>query len=90
AKRTEFVMRSGSNKTLMTIQKDDWKLITGLGSGGFSKPSRVRPSPGEPDGQLYNLKTDLGETTNVYEKHPEIVLQLQRRMDQVVQNGRSR
>ena len=88
-KRTEFVMRAGSKST-MTIRAGDWKLIIGLGSGGFSKPSRIPPKPGGPTGQLYNLKSDPAEANNVYQDHPDIVQRLQKRMKQIVDDGRSR
>ena len=71
--RNQFVMRAGSVASMMTIRSGDWKLITGLGSGGFSKPKRTKPGPSGPQGQLYNLAIDLGETTNLYSKRPEIV-----------------
>jgi len=53
-----------------------WKLITRLGSGGFTKPRRVAPVPGGPKGQLYDLQADLGETTNLWSKRPDIVARL--------------
>ena len=88
--RTQFVMRAGSGASLMTIRSGDWKLIDGLGSGGFSKPSRVQPGPNDPPGQLYNLADDLGETRNVYASHPKIVARLTAEMKAIVDGGRSR
>ena len=80
--RPSFVMASG-NRT-MTVRIGDWKLIEGLGSGGFSKPARVKPSPGGPAGQLYNLAEDPGETTNLYREHPEIVERLTGRLEEIL------
>jgi arylsulfatase A-like enzyme len=82
-------MRPGS-AAVMTFRSGDWKLITGLGSGGFSKPKRIKPGPDDPQGQLYNLAEDLGETTNLYAKHPEIVARLTTELKKVVDDGRSR
>jgi hypothetical protein len=45
---------------------------------------------GDPEGQLYNLADDLGETTNLYAQQPEIVAQLKAEMDRSVDTGRSR
>ena len=90
AVRTRFVMRAGSVASMMTIRSGDWKLITGLGSGGFSRPNRIKPGPGDPQGQLYNLAIDPGETNNIYLKHPEIVARLSGEMKTIVDNGRSR
>jgi arylsulfatase A-like enzyme len=79
--RDALVMRSGGG--LMTIRMGDWKLIDGLGSGGFSKPRRVKPKPGEPRGQLYNLANDLGETKNRYAQEPEVVQRLLKKLAEV-------
>lgn len=87
--RTQIAMKPGS-ASMMTFRSGDWKLITGLGSGGFSKPKRIKPVPHGPQGQLYNLASDLGETTDLYLKHPEIVARLTAELKKVVDNGRSR
>ena len=81
--RPSLTMASG-NKTF-THRSGPWKLITALGSGGFSKPSRIKPSPGGPTGQLYNLDKDPAETTNLYQKHPEIVARLSAQLEAVKQ-----
>lgn len=73
-----------------SIRSGDWKLINGLGSGGFSKPSRVTPGPGDPKGQLYNLKNDIGETTNLYDERPEIVEKLEEQLDAIRKASGSR
>ena len=74
----------------MVIRSGDWKLINRLGSGGFSDPKHIQPGPGDPEGQLYNLTDDLGETRNLYAEHPEIVARLTSEMDRIVNAGRSR
>lgn len=68
---------------MMSIRSGPWKLITGLGSGGFSEPRRVDPEPEGPLGQLYNLENDLGETENLYQKHPEIVNRLREELERI-------
>jgi arylsulfatase A-like enzyme len=40
-------------------------------------------------GQLYNLETDPGETTNLYSKHPEMVKALKAQLDAFKASGRS-
>ena len=74
----------------MMIRSGNTKLITALGSGGFSSPKLVDPGPGDPAGQLYNLKTDIGETDNLYAAYPELVSQLTVEMDAIIEQGRSR
>lgn len=86
--RESLAMKSGNGT--MTIRSGPWKLITGLGSGGFSKPSRVKPGDGDPIGQLYNLDTDLGEINNLYQNHPEIVKRLTSDLERIKTAGHSR
>lgn len=79
--RSSLAMRASSG--VMTLRKGQWKLITGLGSGGFSKPKRVNPGPGDPPGQLYDLEEDLGETVNLYTQYPEIVSELTEELERI-------
>lgn len=86
--RDSLVIKSGNGA--MTIRSGDWKLITALGSGGFSKPYRIEPGPQDPQGQLYNLATDLGETKNRYLQEPTVVKRLLKKLATVRNAGRSR
>jgi len=61
---------------VFAIRKGEWKLIQGLGSGGFTDPSSVEPVEGGPAGQLYNLRDDPSETANLWLEEPEIVEEL--------------
>lgn len=79
--RGPIVMESGSGA--MLIRDGDWKLIDRLGSGGFSKPKSIKPGPGDPKGQLYNLAEDPGEESNLWKKHPEIVERLTKRLQEI-------
>ncbi|MBT5927431.1 MAG: arylsulfatase, partial [Verrucomicrobia bacterium] len=76
-----LVVPSG-NGTL-TIRRGPWKLIQGLGSGGFSKPSRVNPSAGGPKGQLYHLDQDPSESKNLYLEQPELVKELEQQLQSI-------
>ena len=87
--RAPIVMQSGSSG-LMTIRSGRWKLIEGLGSGGFSQPSRITPGPGDPAGQLYDLAADLAETTNQFANEPGVVERLRAEMRRIIDAGRSR
>lgn len=86
--RESLAIRSGGG--LMTFRSGNWKLITGLGSGGFSKPRRVKPGPGDPPGQLYDLANDLGETKNLYQEKPTIVKRLTAQLEEVRSATRTR
>ena len=69
-------------KLELAIRRGEWKYLDHRGSGGnrydqgelqkFALPEADSDTPG----QLYNLKTDPGETTNLYKQHPEIVKEL--------------
>jgi arylsulfatase A-like enzyme len=65
-----------SSKGFYDIRKGSWKLITKIGSGGFTAPVEIKPKPGEPIGQLYNLATDIHEDNNLYNQNPEKVKEL--------------
>jgi len=81
--RGPVLMQAGSSSTMM-IRSGDWKLISRLGSGGFSRPTTVQPGPGDPAGQLYNLRADRAETNNLYLKQPEIVAGLEAEMQRIM------
>ena len=61
---------------LFAIRVGNWKLVEGLGSGGFTVPRRREPADGEPAVQLYDLAADPRETTNLAAEHPEVVARL--------------
>jgi arylsulfatase A len=84
--REAVIHHSGAG--LFCVRQGKWKLILGLGAGGFSGGIR-KPEEGEPDGQLYDLTGDPKEEKNVYAQHPEIVEKLTRLLEQYKRTGRS-
>ncbi len=83
--RGPIVMQAGSTDAMM-IRDGDWKLIDQLGSGGFTKPSKITPGPGDPEGQLYNLRDDPAEAHNRYLEQPEIVARLKAELKRIVES----
>ncbi|MCW1430648.1 sulfatase family protein [Novosphingobium sp. JCM 18896] len=75
---------------LFTIREGNWKLIVGLGSGGFTLPKTVVPAAGGPQGQLYDLAADPREEDNLYDRRPDIVARLSATLDRLQREGRSR
>jgi arylsulfatase A-like enzyme len=71
------------------IRLGDWKFIDGLGSGGFSNPSKLIPDEKGPKGQLYNVKEDALESQNLYFQNPEKVAELSKIMKEIVEKGHS-
>jgi arylsulfatase A-like enzyme len=63
---------------MFAIRHGDWKLIEGLGSGGFTQPAIIEQVEGGPEGQLYNLAVDPSEKTNLYQDRPDVVERLAR------------
>ena len=75
---------------MFAIRQGKWKLILGLGSGGFTKPQKIKPKPDGPKGQLYNLEDDMAESNNLWSKRPEIVSRLTELLNKYKSQGHSR
>lgn len=85
----------GGSRTL-AIRRGPWKYLAHKGSGGnrYESDSLLQKyllPDTAPDaaGQLYNLDTDPGETTNLYFAHPEVVEELNSLLQDSIKNGRS-
>ena len=72
------------------IRQGRWKLELCPSSGGWSVP---KPGSQEakhlPAVQLYDMAQDVGERTNEYEAHPEIVERLMKLLRKYIADGRS-
>ena len=82
-----------SSRGTFCVRQGQWKLIAGLGSGGFSKPHTVDPAtlkPSDPRGQLYDLETDPSEQHNLWSKRQDVVSRLTKQLEEYQQAGRSR
>lgn len=72
------------------IRQGNWKLAFCPGSGGWGKPGDADAAKqGLPTVQLHDLSTDPAETTNLHEKHPEVVQRLTKLLNDIIANGRS-
>jgi len=79
-----------SGNGVFAIRRGKWKLITRPGSGGWSRPSRVKTEPDGPKGQLYDLRADPGEKNNLWLDRPGVVEDLKTALDKYQRDGRSR
>lgn len=79
-----------SMQGVFVVRQGDWKLILGRGSGGFTQPASITPGPGEPAGELYNLREDPGETRNLYQDQTGRVGRLTALLAAYRERGRSR
>jgi arylsulfatase A-like enzyme len=78
-----------------SIRQGDWKYLDHPGSGGngyergelaaFARPESAPDAPG----QLYDLRSDPGEQTNLYHERPEVVKQLRGLLEQAKTRGRT-
>jgi hypothetical protein len=59
---------------MFALRLGRWKLIEGLGSGGFTAPRRVKDDVGHV--QLYDLVRDPMEAHNVARGNPAVVLRM--------------
>ena len=72
-----------SSHGMFSIRQGAWKLVDGLGSGGFTDPVHETPQRGGAQGQLYNLTTDPAERLNRWLDDPEIVERLSARLREI-------
>ena len=77
------------------IRKGSWKYLDHMGSGGngyakgVMKPYALAEKAPEASGQLYNLTTDPGETTNLFFQEEEKRKELQDLLIELKTSGRS-
>jgi arylsulfatase A-like enzyme len=77
------------SRELQAVRMGDWKLhlphryrtLSGRRGGSGGKP--VPYDTGQIGLALFNLKEDVGETTNVADQHPDVVARLQRLADRM-------
>jgi len=67
------------------VRLGSWKYIADPGSGGKSKEADATQNA-----QLYDLATDLGETTNLAGAEPGRVAEMQALLERLITTGRSR
>ena len=85
----------GGARTL-SIRRGHWKYLDHRGSGGngYDKgelaPYALTDTAPEAPGQLYDLKSDPGETANLFSKRPEITAELKTLLEKSKSSGRSR
>jgi arylsulfatase A len=71
------------------IRAGDWKLCLSAGSGGWSDPREPEARKQNlPPMQLFDLKTDRGERSNLLGVHPDRVQSLLKLLNQEVTEGR--
>jgi arylsulfatase A len=73
-----------------SLRQGPWKLALCRDSGGWSEPRPGTPKAADlPPVQLFDLTKDIGEQTNVQDKHTEVVARLTKLLEKYVADGRS-
>lgn len=76
-----------SLRGMFALRQGTWKLVEGRGSGGFTRPQQLKPKPGEPPGQLYDLATDAREQTNRWPELPDRVGEMRALLEKIKQTS---
>ena len=71
------------------IREGSWKLCLCPGSGGWSAPRPGQKDADLPAVQLFNMRDDIGEQTNLQDSQPETVARLTKLLEKYVAEGRS-
>lgn len=87
-KNREYVIEQSINSTLSVIQ-NDWKYIEPSNGQKINKQTNIELG-NDPQPQLYNLFTDIGEQKNVAAENTEKVQALQQLLKSVREKGNSR
>lgn len=72
-----------SSQGKFAIRIGQWKYIAAKNSGGWSKGGDGKPF------QLYDMKTDWAETTNLIDDQPQIANRLREALEKLIADGRS-
>jgi arylsulfatase A-like enzyme len=75
--------------TSLSLRIGNWKYIEPNRGAKISAYTNVEMGH-DPNGQLYDLASDLGETRNVAAQHPDKVKAMSERLQKIRQDGRSR
>lgn len=75
--------------SVLSLRAGAWKYIEPAKGPKIQKNTNTETG-NDPDGQLYNLAGDLGETNNLAARHPDRAKAMAARLQQIRQNARSR
>ena len=92
-----YILHQGfAGSRWLAIRRGPWKYLAHKGSGGnnYEKHALLKEyflpdSAPETSGQLYNLDSDPGETTNLAAKHSDIAQELETLLKRSIEMGRS-
>jgi arylsulfatase A-like enzyme len=85
AGREHFVEQA----TVLSLRVGQWKYIEPSKGPKIQRNTNTETG-NDPDGQLYHLASDLGETNNLFTRHPDRAKEMASRLQQIRQHSRSR
>jgi arylsulfatase A-like enzyme len=79
---------SVQSPTSAAVRMGDWKLLVVQGGDGAEAPANKKKNNRQESRiELYDLKSDPGETTNLVEKEPERVAQMRKQLDELLRDA---
>lgn len=84
----EYLVAQNNGEAPLALRHGHWKYIPGHVGGKAAPNKKAKGSAAA--GQLYNLAEDLGETTDIAAKHPDIVQSMKDKLEEIRAAGRSR
>jgi arylsulfatase A-like enzyme len=80
-----------SDKGFFALREGKWKLMLHpkAGTNRRNPKEKLNPIKNQADEMLFNMEIDVEESTNVANKHPEIVEILKKHLAEIIESGRS-
>lgn len=80
-----------SDKGFFSVREGKWKLMLHpeAGTNRRNPKEKLNPIKNQADEMLFNMEIDVEESTNVANKHPEIVERLKKHLAEIIESGRS-
>ncbi len=99
----EYLVEQTNAGNVLALRKGPWKFVPGnvgaKGKAAKAKRKAVIENPAEKisdkdlppvDGQLFNLDSDISETTDIAAQHPDIAAAMSAKLEEIKRAGRSR
>ena len=73
-------------KGVVALRSSHWKFVMNR----LKPKTKINQKSTAVNGELYNLKDDIAEKNNIIEKHPKKAAQMQKRLKEIISQGRIR
>jgi arylsulfatase A len=82
--RSHLLTQDNGQSGHFALRQGRWKLIRTPGKKATNVELRLVPTP-LPELQLFDLESDLGESRNVIEQHPDIAISMKRKLEKLLE-----